>query len=115
MIKQIFLWWHKQTFGTFLKTLLFGKLVGKDKFGNKYYKNKEDDRWVVYSEIVDASAIPSTWYQWIHKTVNDPPLEEEKKYHWEKDHKINLTGTDKAFKPAKIKKNYEKKYSSWRD
>ena len=37
-LKQIFTWWHKQTFGTFLKTLFFGKLVGKDEYGNKYYK-----------------------------------------------------------------------------
>ena len=39
-IKQIFIWWYRQTFGTFLKTFFFGKLVGKDEDGNKYYKNK---------------------------------------------------------------------------
>ena len=38
MIKQIFTWWNRQTFGTFLKTIFFGKFVGKDSFGNKYYK-----------------------------------------------------------------------------
>ena len=27
--KIIFTWWNKQTFGTFLKTLFFGKYVGK--------------------------------------------------------------------------------------
>ena len=40
-LKQIFTWWNKQTFGTFLKTLFFGKLVGKDEYGNKYYKSKK--------------------------------------------------------------------------
>ena len=38
-LKIIFTWWNKQTFGTFLKTLFTGILVGKDEFGNKYYKN----------------------------------------------------------------------------
>ena len=37
-LKQIFTWWHRQTFGTFLKTIFFGKLVGKDHIGNKYYE-----------------------------------------------------------------------------
>ena len=53
--KIIFTWWNKQTFGTFLKTLFTGTLVGKDEFGNKYYKNKNDDRWVVYSKSVEAT------------------------------------------------------------
>ena len=44
MIKQIFTWWYKQTFGTFLKTLFTGTLVGKDEEGNKYYTNKKRDR-----------------------------------------------------------------------
>ena len=35
MIKQIFTWWNSQTFGTLLYTIFFGKLVGKDEFGNK--------------------------------------------------------------------------------
>ncbi|MEC7169124.1 MAG: NADH-ubiquinone oxidoreductase, partial [Pseudomonadota bacterium] len=43
--KIFFTWWNKQTFGTFLKTLFFGKFVGSDEYGNKYYKNKNDERW----------------------------------------------------------------------
>ena len=38
--KIIFTWWNKQTLGTFLKTLFFGKYVGQDEYGNKYYKSK---------------------------------------------------------------------------
>ena len=48
-VKTIFTWWNKQTFGTFLKTLFFGKYVGQDDFGNKYYTNKQqNERWVIY-------------------------------------------------------------------
>ena len=35
MIKEIFTWWNSQTIGTRLNTLFFGKLIGKDKLGNK--------------------------------------------------------------------------------
>ena len=37
--KQIFTWWNRQTVGTFIYTLLKGKFVGKDEFGN-YILNK---------------------------------------------------------------------------
>ena len=40
-LKIIFTWWHRQTFGTFLKTLFLGKFVGSDEYGNKYYKSKK--------------------------------------------------------------------------
>ena len=40
-MKLFFTWWNKQTVGTFLKTFFTGTLVGKDDFGNKYYKNKK--------------------------------------------------------------------------
>ena len=44
MIKEIFTWWNKQTFGTRLNTILFGKLVGEDTSGNKYMRaNREKD------------------------------------------------------------------------
>ena len=43
-LKIFFTWWNRQTFGTFLKTLFFGKYMGKDEFGNKYYKNKEQKK-----------------------------------------------------------------------
>ena len=37
LFKEIFTWWNGQTFGTRLKTIFFGKLVGEDHSGNKYY------------------------------------------------------------------------------
>ena len=53
--KIIFTWWNKQTFGTFLKTLLFGKYVGSDDQGNKYYQNKKNERWIVYANKIEAT------------------------------------------------------------
>ena len=114
-LKLIFTWWHKQTLGTFFKTLLTGKLVGKDNFGNKYYKNKNDERWVVYSNEIDATKITSEWYLWMHHTTNNVPTPQKdiKKYAWQKDHKENKTGTNERYKPIKIVKDkVNKKYKS---
>ena len=114
-LKQIFTWWHKQTFGTFLKTLFFGKLVGKDEFGNKYYKNKKDERWVIYSSNIEATKITSDWFMWIHHTIDRIPLKNDKKYRWQKKHLENKTGTENAYKPTKISKdNKLKKYETWK-
>ena len=42
LVKKIFIWWNQDTFGTRLKTIIFGKFVGKDEYGNKYYQNKKE-------------------------------------------------------------------------
>tara|TARA_A100001015_G_scaffold163167_1_gene181347 strand:+ start:7258 stop:7611 length:354 start_codon:yes stop_codon:yes gene_type:complete len=116
IFKIIFTWWNKQTFGTFLKTLFTGKYVGKDKFGNRYYKNKKNDRWVIYSDNIEATKITSDWYLWIHHTIDKiPDQTEEKKFAWQKDHMENRTGTSEKYTPVKIKKNVnKKKYETWK-
>ena len=116
IFKIIFTWWNKQTLGTFLKTFFTGKFVGKDQFGNKYYRNKKDERWVIYSDNIEATKITSEWYLWIHHTVDKIPLEINKRnYAWQKNHKENNTGTNEKFKPVKIKKSdNKKKYETWK-
>mgnify|MGYP001436403392 CR=1 FL=1 len=71
--KQIFTWWHKQTIGTFLKTMFYGKFVGEDSTGNKYYISKKNERWVIYQDNIEASKISADWYLWMHHTVNEIP------------------------------------------
>ena len=58
-LKIFFIWWNRQTFGTFLKTLFFGKFVGSDENGNKYYRSKKNERWVVYAKNIEATKITS--------------------------------------------------------
>ena len=115
-MKIFFTWWNKQTFGTFIKTFFTGKLVGKDDYGNKYYKNKNDERWVIYSSEIEATKITTDWYLWMHHTIDKIPNDKlEKKYLWQKKHSENKTGTEKKHKPIKIsKKNDKKKYASWK-
>ena len=117
MIKEIFTWWNNQTFGTRLNTILFGKLVGEDNLGNKYYESKSGKRWVIYNGEVEASKIPSEWYSWMHHTGNKIENSHElDKYSWQKEHMPNQTGTENSYHPKKNKsKNApNKKYTSWK-
>ena len=114
-LKIIFTWWNKQTFGTLLKTLLFGKYVGSDEYGNKYYRSKNNERWVIYGDSVEATKITSDWYLWIHHTIDKIPDQKEKRYNWQKKHLENQTGSKNSFKPTKINKdNVQKKYEAWK-
>ena len=114
-LKIIFTWWNNQTLGTFLKTLFFGQLVGQDESGNKYYKNNDNERWVIYYNDIEATKITSDWYLWMHHTIDKIPVKNEKKYIWQKDHTENRTGTLNSYKPIKIKKNKKlKKYDTWK-
>ena len=116
VFKEIFTWWNHQTFGTRLQTIFFGKLVGKDSSGNKYYQNKDGKRWVIYNGEVEASKIPNEWYSWMHYTNNKiENVHELKKYNWQKDHLPNQTGTKKSYHPKNNKNATEKKYKSWQD
>ena len=40
IFKEIFTWWNHQTIGTRIQTFFYGKYVGKDESGNKYYESK---------------------------------------------------------------------------
>ncbi len=114
-LKIFFTWWSRQTLGTFLKTLFFGKLVGSDEYGNKYYKSKKDERWVIYSNNIEATKITSDWYLWMHHTIDRIPDSKETKYLWQKKHLENQTGTENSFKPVKIRKSeISKKYETWK-
>jgi len=116
-LKQIFTWWNKQTFGTFLYTLFNGKFVGEDQFGNKYYLNSKGKRWVIYNNEVESTKIPPLWHSWIHFKSIKKPNDNKNNFFWQKEHEQNLTGTDKAHKPegslSLDKKKNMKKYESW--
>ncbi|MDC0876573.1 NADH-ubiquinone oxidoreductase subunit NDUFA12 family protein [Candidatus Pelagibacter sp.] len=115
LLKKIFTWWNQDTFGTRLKTIFFGKLIGNDELGNKYYESKDRKRWVVYADLIDASKIPVEWYSWIHYIPNKIEKDHNlKKYDWQKPHQSNLTGTEEAYYPNKNKDAIKKKYSSWK-
>ena len=66
-------------FWDFFKNLFFGKYVGSDSNGNRYYESKKKERWVVYSNKIEATKITSEWYLWMHHTVDKIPEIKDKK------------------------------------
>ena len=119
LFKQIFIWWHRQTIGTFIYTLFTGKLIGLDDFGNKYYSNSKGKRWLIYKNKVESSRNPPEWHLWIHFLVkNTPSSKTINKFSWQKKHEENLTGTLKAYRPegslASNSKKNTKKYETWK-
>lgn len=107
--------------GTFLHTLLFGRLVGSDELGNRYYEDKRSPkisrgsmyggnyvpvgmqrkRWVYYNGLAEASKVPPHWHGWLHYTRDAAPVNEvPKTYAWQQDPLPNLTGTDYAYRPS---------------
>src|ERR1700732_5150892 len=82
-LARIFTWWHGQTLNTALHTLLFCEFVGKDEYGNRYYRTRKIDkalgferRWVIYAGESDGSMTPQGWYGWLHHTFDVPPTQE---------------------------------------
>ncbi|KAM3730586.1 hypothetical protein ACB098_12G098200 [Castanea mollissima] len=79
---------------------LKGNLVGVDKFGNKYYENRNFQsgrhRWVEYAEKgrYNASQVPAEWHGWLHvitdRTGDELLMLKPKRYGLE--HKENFSG-----------------------
>ena len=118
-LKQIFTWWYRQTFGTFLYTFFVGRFVAEDEFGNKYYSDsKKKKRWVIYKNRVESSKIPPEWHSWIHFQTINKPSKNMNTFPWQKQHEENLTGTKKAHKPEGSllhdSKKSMKKYETWK-
>ncbi|MGL4426871.1 MAG: NADH-ubiquinone oxidoreductase subunit NDUFA12 family protein [Alphaproteobacteria bacterium] len=108
-----------------LRLLIFfcGRFVGKDVFGNRYYRQRRkghswhnERRWVLYKGMAEASKVPPTWYGWLHHTMETPPQGERAPFFWEKLHVPNLTGTRYAYHPSHFlqeKKAQFQGYESW--
>ena len=93
-------------FATRLLTLLSGRYVGRDEFGNRYYEQRRADkgyprkrRWVMYNGVAEPSKVPAHWHGWLHYTLDRPVPEASHKYGWQKPHLPNLTGTQGRYLP----------------
>eukprot|EP01130_Rhizamoeba_saxonica_P016987 TRINITY_DN79_c0_g1_i1.p1 TRINITY_DN79_c0_g1~~TRINITY_DN79_c0_g1_i1.p1 ORF type:complete len:156 (+),score=41.56 TRINITY_DN79_c0_g1_i1:66-533(+) len=89
-----------------------GDLVGTDRYGNKYYEQKDPSEVVVYGRTrwiefssnwnPDASDIPPEWHSWLHhtgdRTGTDIRKYEPQRFHLP--HHRNTTGTEEAYVPS---------------
>lgn len=94
-------------FGTWLFTLLRGRLVGTDEDGNRYYRERRTPagrrqrRWVIYNGEVEATRVPPRWHAWLHHLTDIRPGDEDvPRRDWQKPHRPNPTGTADAYRPA---------------
>ena len=75
--------------------------------GNHYYVQKKGvgplgvpRRWVIYKDLAEASQIPPEWHGWMHYMVDTPPTDEDYTAQpWQKEHRMNMTGTPQAYRP----------------
>lgn len=93
------------TIGTRIHSFLFGRYVGSDAFGNRYYEQrgqsgKQARRWVIYRGVVEPSKVPAAWHGWLHHTHDAPAQEYAQRFAWQKPHLPNLTGTQGRYLPA---------------
>jgi len=100
----IFTWWREATLGTKLFTWAKGEVVGKDRYGNTYYREKGAEirkarRWVIYDGDIEASKVPPKWHAWLHKTVDEVPVNAGPSVSWQTEHSANVTGTEHAYRP----------------
>jgi len=106
---QFFTWWNGQTLGTRFFTWRKGERVGRDEFGNIYYRTRggakdtalgHERRWVIYNGEADASMIPPGWHGWLHHRVDVAPSQESyAAREWELPHRGNQTGSAEAYRP----------------
>ena len=102
---------------TLLYTKFFGKLVGIDRLGNKYYESKHSrwfnkkNRWVLYNRDNKLIAnIDTIWYKWLHYMTDHIPINVQKKYDWMIDGGVTNYNKNNI---EIIKVVYDGSYSVW--
>jgi len=101
--------------GTILLTRFFGREVGQDEDGQRYFRSHFKDwagretRWVLYAGEPEASKVPPAWRAWLQHLCDAPPEQDAKRllpkgsscgYVWLKPHVPNLTGSEAASLPS---------------
>ena len=97
-------------------TLLFGKKVGEDNYGNKYYQNKNGSRWVIFKGEIDNNIPLLVFLDSSYKKIlSILSLYFSKNHHiLAKRIFLNQTGTDRAYNPNKNDNAIKKKYTTWK-
>jgi NADH:ubiquinone oxidoreductase subunit len=111
-------------FATRMQTRFSGVEVGRDQFGNRYYRDRKpqqgvrERRWVMYVGEPEASKVPPEWHIWLHHTADAPiPEQSPLRKFWQKPYQQNQTGSKAAYFPASHEGGKRPKatgdYESW--
>ncbi len=113
---------------TVLNTALFGKEVGRDQFGNRYFEERGKlrpcyggrvrlKRWVLFKGEPEPTKVPPEWHVWLHYSADAPLLASDRKS-WQKPHVANMTGTPEAWMPPSLRDSAAPQalnaYSAWK-
>ncbi len=107
---------------TRIYTFLFGQFVGKDEYGNSYFRrryakpinDKTEKRWVIYNGLVEATKVPPLWHRWLHFMSDHLPSEINiTKQKWHKAHQPNFTATSAAYSPYQATNKQKSTYQTW--
>ncbi|OJA19245.1 hypothetical protein AZE42_05990 [Rhizopogon vesiculosus] len=100
-------WWHQLQY---IGDAKYGRLVGTDQFGNKYFENLNPDdelpgrhRWVDFAQhYSNATQVPPEWHSWLSHIRLPPPMEDSVMQNmsppWKAPWTENLTGTRGAYR-----------------
>jgi len=87
-------------------TIKPGKLVGTDKYGNKYFESTQcvygQNRWIEYvSREYDATQVPPEWHSWLHYSNELPGEQVQRSFQpqYSRNHIGNRTATEDAYFP----------------
>jgi NADH:ubiquinone oxidoreductase subunit len=97
----------RNSFFTVLKSWLRGEEVGKDEYGNRYFRRarrggrwRQEERWVLFAREAEPTEIPPGWVGWLHKRIELPPSQQPLPApKWEKERLPAVTGTGLAYRP----------------
>ena len=98
-----FTWWNGASWGTIFFSRRNGEEAGRDEAGNIYFRHRKDParRWVMYSGANDSSRVPPGWNAWLRGTIDGVPDKAlPPRRPFEQPPEANLTGSDKAWRPA---------------
>jgi NADH:ubiquinone oxidoreductase subunit len=109
--------------GTLLLFRFGGHEIGKDPYGNRYFRERKtpkgvrERRWVLYAGEPEASKVPPEWHIWLHHTA-DAPIPDSARRAWQKPHIANMTGTPDAWFPPALEGKARDKatgdYQAWK-
>ena len=103
LFANAFTWWNGASWGTSIFSRRNGEEAGRDEAGNIYFRHRQDParRWVMYSGANDSSRVPPGWNAWLRGTIDGVPDKAlPPRRPFEQPPEANLTGSDKAWRPA---------------
>lgn len=97
-----------------------GEFVGSDHLGHKYYRAnprkgyRREQRWVMYPDVFDASAIPPEYHGWLHYQTDNFPSPNGASFRkdWQAPAQPNFTGTNLAYQPTRTPSTGD--YQAWK-